>query len=77
MADLQTLNNGKSIPVIRPYSEKISSKWPLMTFLLNPDTTMTLYLPPPDVSLPASRRETFRGMGDLDLDLERDLDREG
>jgi len=67
--NLQTLNKGKSNPVTRPYSPKISSKCPLCTFLLKPEITITRY-PPAGLEL-----GPFAPRGDLDLDL--DFDRAG
>jgi hypothetical protein len=67
-SDAQTLNKGRSNPVTLPYSPKISSKCSRWTFLLNPETTITLN--PPDGLDPF-----IRGRGDLVLDLDLETER--
>lgn len=71
LPDIQILNNGKSRPVTRPYSPKISSKCPRWTFLLRPETTITRWPPFELLPFPFARTEFDL---DLDLDLERDIE---
>lgn len=67
---LQTLNRGMSMAVILPYTPKISSRWPLCTFLVRPLTTTTLN--------PSSLTPSPLRLGEtvLDRDLERERERE-
>lgn len=69
LENLQTLNNGKSNPVTLPYSPKISSRCPRITFLLRPEITTTL-------NPPAALEPFAPPLGDLDLDRDRAGDME-